>query len=215
MWKPIIDNLSPATRLFLIVRHTNAIQIILFLMGKSKNILNHQKNLGTTRVQVIYTRGPNEENKKKRKENKKTTSPSQSNSPIYNPTKSRINQASKPVHSIQIYPGPKVTKKSIIHPINWNIHIAKNKTFFLPNCQKMQRGSAIQSFSRLLPTKNRFQDRNIFQIEIGKTQPALNRAKSRFQRTLAFEQWTSKWSTISSPSLQRNHLLATALPLLF
>ena len=88
----------------------------------------------------------------------------------------------------------------------FNLYIEKvslsKATLFLSHhtVQKRQRGAALQTFLRFLPTFVPCQARRTCRTEKGKTHPNSTIAKISSQSILAFEQCTRRWFRVSSSS---------------
>ena len=91
----------------------------------------------------------------------------------------------------------------------FNLYIEKvslsKVTLFLSHhtVHKRQRGAALQTFLRFLPTFVPYQARRTCRTEKGKTHPNPTIAKISSQSILAFEQCTRRWFRVSSSSSQR------------
>ena len=83
------------------------------------------------------------------------------------------------------------------------------------NVQNKQRGDAIHTLLRFLPTLAPCQARRDRRTVRGKTQLESTTNKRRSHSILALEQWISRWSIVSSSCSHKKHMFASGIPLLF
>ena len=161
--------------------------------------INHKKQQSCPKVHREYTKGHSPE-----KDQKHEKTPKSKNNYLYPIQVKNSNKLLSLSPLDTLAQDQKLQMKEFCNLYIEKVSLSK-VTLFLSHhtAQKRQRGTALQTFLRFLPTFVPCQARRTCRTEKGKTYPNPTIAQISSKSILAFEQCTRRWFRVSSSSSQR------------